>query len=158
MYICILKLNTMKKQLTPGYLNPYGTWIVTTEGDVEGRTIRHLGTFTGFVDEIALHLADKCSYSLRFQKTETVKEYKPKADSVHISFDIDSGTWDMNPKERMEVMKDMFRSRPVQIKEGRYYASFVISGVMTEEDKMNIQREKILSKLSKEEREILGYK
>lgn len=148
----------MKKSLTPAYSNPYGTWKVTTEGDVEGRSISYLGTFTGFIDEIALHLADKCFYSLRFEKTETVKEYKPKADSVNVSLDIDSGTWDMNSKEIMEVMKEVFKNRPVQIKESNYYTSFVISGVMTEEDKLEVQREKILSKLSKEEREVLGFK
>lgn len=44
----------------------YGTFEVTTEGDCEGRSVRHLGTFTGYIDEIAFALADKCYYSLRF--------------------------------------------------------------------------------------------
>lgn len=32
------------------YKNPYGIWIVTTEGDCEGRSTRHLG-----VSERILH-------------------------------------------------------------------------------------------------------
>lgn len=38
----------------------YGTFKVTTEGDCEGKSVRHLGTFTGYIDEIAFALADKC--------------------------------------------------------------------------------------------------
>ena len=35
------------------YKNPYGIWIVTTEGDCEGRSTRHLGVFQGYIDDIA---------------------------------------------------------------------------------------------------------
>jgi hypothetical protein len=146
------------KKLTPPYNDPYGTWNVTTEGDVEGRSTINLGTYTGFVDEIALHLADECYYSLRFEKVETFKEFKPKMDQVSVSFDINSGSWDMKPKERAEAARELLKNRPVTIKDGQYYASFVISGVMTDEDKLRVKRDKILSKLSVEEREILGFK
>ena len=146
------------KKLTPAYSDPYGTWEVTTEGDVEGRSTKHLGTFTGFVDEIALYLADKCYYSLQFRKVEPIKEFNPTRDSVHVSFDIDSKTWDLPRLERVEVMKEVFKNRPVTIKEGQYYASFLISGVMTEEDKLEMKRQEVLKKLSKEQRELLGFK
>ena len=148
----------MDKKLSTDYSNPYGTWIVTTEGDVEGRSVKQLGTFTGFIDEIALYLANKCFYSLNFSKTEMVKEFKPTKDEVHVSFDIQSGTWDMNSSQRANVAREIFKNRPVTIREGQYYASFVISGKMSEEDILAIEREKILSKLSKKERETLGFK
>lgn len=35
------------------YKNPYGIWIVTTEGDCEGRSTRHLGVFQEYIDDIA---------------------------------------------------------------------------------------------------------
>ena len=38
----------MKKE----YRELYGTWSVTTEGDVEGKSTTNLGTYTGYVDEI----------------------------------------------------------------------------------------------------------
>lgn len=149
----------MKKTLNPKYSNPYGTWKVTTEGDVEGRTTRQLGVFTGFVDEIALHLADKCYYSLNFTAAEeAVKTFTPKAEQVEISFNIDSNTWNMKPDERVEVIREMFKNRPVTIGDGHYYSSIQISSVMTEEERLNIKREKILAKLSDQEREILGFK
>ena len=40
--------------LKNGYDEVFGTWEVTTEGDVEGRTTKNLGNFTGYIDEIAL--------------------------------------------------------------------------------------------------------
>ena len=32
--------------------NSHGLFEVTTEGDQEGKTIRHLGSFVGFIDDI----------------------------------------------------------------------------------------------------------
>lgn len=151
------KLNTMKK-ITQDYTDPYGTWEVRTEGDVEGHSTKYLGTFTGFVDEIALHLADKCYYSLRFTKVEPIKEFKPTRDSVHVSFDITSNTWDLPPLGRVEAVKEVFKNRPVSINVGQFYASFLISSVMTDEDKLEMKRQKVLKKLSPEERELLGFK
>lgn len=52
--------------MTNPYEQAYGTWKVTTEGDCEGRSIRDLGTYTGYLDEMAFALADKCCYSLQF--------------------------------------------------------------------------------------------
>ncbi len=49
-----------------GFSSPVGWWTVSTEGDVEGRSTRDLGTHYGHVAEIALFLADKSFYSLHF--------------------------------------------------------------------------------------------
>lgn len=51
------------------YDKAYGFWHVTTEGDCEGRSITDLGVFEGNIDTIALALADRCYYSLRFMST-----------------------------------------------------------------------------------------
>lgn len=131
------------------YKNIYGTWNVTTENDVEGKSIKNLGTFTGYVDEIALHLADKCVYSLTFKKVQPVSEYIPKKRDVHVQFDIDSGTWD---NLDINEIRNIFNDRPVSIEKSNYYASFIIiSHKIPENVKQNA-----LNKLTEEEKEALG--
>lgn len=137
------------------YTKLYGTWTVTTEGDCEGKTVKNLGVHKGYVDEIAFHFADKAFYSLQFKKTAPVGEYKIKSKEVSVSFDIDSETWGMEPSERAKVMKEVFKDRPVHIRPGNHYASFIIS---TEEKPVNVEEDKevALSKLTDYERSILG--
>lgn len=134
-----------------------GTWKVTTEGDCEGRSTQILGVYTGYVDEIALHLAHRCFYSLNFTKVEAESVSLPKnKNSVSVSFNIESKTWDsIKTNGGLEEMKEVFKDRPVFISKSNYYASFTIS---TEEiiDERKQKREKALAKLSKEDRKILG--
>lgn len=110
------------------YKDIYGYWRVTTEGDCEGRTTKTLGTFKGYIDDIALSLANKCSYSLCFTKIKepTEEKYTDKKNKVNVQLDIDSKTWDMTSEERCEVMKELFKDRNVIIEEGDYYPSFNI--------------------------------
>lgn len=131
------------------YKDIYGTWVVTTEGDVEGKSRENLGTFTGYVDEIALHLADKCFYSLTFKKVEPITEYVPKRNEVNVQFDIDSGTWD---KMDLAEISDVFKNRPVQIIHSDYFAAFkIISHHNIEKD----LKQKALNKLTDEEKKAL---
>ncbi len=137
------------------YLNVYGTWNVTTEGDCEGKSTSHLGTYTGFLDEIALHLADKCYYSLQFDAAERVVDFKPTKKSVHISFGISSKTWDMGGETRVAYFRRIFKDRPnIEVKDGQFYASVEISNrtVVSEIEK----KERALAKLSDEEKKLLG--
>lgn len=60
-----------EKKINAPYDNPFGIWHVTTEGDCEGRSPRDLGFHEGYIDEIALALADKCFYSLYFVAINT---------------------------------------------------------------------------------------
>jgi hypothetical protein len=131
------------------YKDVYGTWIVKTEGDVEGRSMRTLGTFTGYVDEIALHLADKCLYSLTFEKLQPVSEYIPKKGEVNVQFDIESGTW-----ENLDIneIKNAFSNRPVEITNSNYFASFKIISTKNSD----IVKQSALNKLTEEEKQALG--
>lgn len=118
------------------YNDPYGLWIVTTEGDEEGRTTRQLGSYEGYLDEIAQKLASEAYYSLCFRKAQELphkdnpKEY-PKAVSVQL--DIGSGTWDMDGKDRAATIANLLKDRPVVVTTGRYYASTIFK--FKEEDK-----------------------
>lgn len=102
----------------------YGSQGKRAEGDVEGRTTRHLGTFIGHVDEIALYLADKQYYGLRFRLVDRPLKYKPTKKEVHVSFDIDTGTWE-NVK-LVEEMEQFFANRPVKIEKSNHFACFKI--------------------------------
>lgn len=79
------------------------------------------------MDEIARALAPQCYYSLKFRAVAPSKKLVPsKLKEVNVSFDIDSGTWDMKPMERAKRARTIFANRPVTIKEGNYCASFTI--------------------------------
>lgn len=132
----------------------YGTFKVTTEGDCEGRSMEDLGVYTGYVDEIAFALADKCCYKLCFTLVEPITlDLTPKKDTVKISLDIDSGTWDFNVADAMEYFKDFFANRDVEVIGTHGYGSCTIS---THKETIKEKKEKILQKLSEEEKKILG--
>lgn len=137
----------------------YGYWKVTTEGDVEGRSTQDLGTFRGHIDEIAFHLANKCFYSLRFtliKENELIPEFLPNGKEVNISFDIETGTWNMKPDKRVDYVKEILKDRPdVEVEDGQFYASVkLISG--KKKTKNEILIENALAKLTEEEKNVLG--
>lgn len=133
-------------------MKSYGTFQVKTEGDIEGRSMVSLGIYTGFIDEIALYLADKCYYSLYFSKVSPEQPiYRPTSDSVHISFEYQL---DLTENE----VKTILKNRPVEVEVGQFYKSFKISRPLSEREKKEAIKEKALKKLTKEEKEALGLK
>ena len=134
----------------------YGVFKVTTEGDCEGRSVRDLGTYKGYIDEIAFALADKCYYSLTFHQINP-EEHKldmtPKRKEIDITLDIDSGTWDLEEKDRIKYFKNLFKDRHIEVSNGNSYVCVKIStNKKTKEEK----RQEILDRLTDEEKEILG--
>ena len=112
------------------YSNPFGAWRVTTEGDEEGRSTEELGTYVGYLDFIAYHLAGRELYGLCFRKVP-IRPYilpiktKQTTDlvEVDVQLDIDSGTWDNNDY-RLRFFNNLLKDREhVIIKESNYYAS-----------------------------------
>lgn len=144
-----------KKELK--YYNPYGSWTVTTEGDCEGRTTRHLGTFTGYLDEIALHLADKCSYSLTFKYNKPIKTFTPTNNKVNVTLDIDSGSWGITNDERIQYFKEILKDRSnIRVEHGTSYASVILVDERVSED--DLIRNQALKKLTDREKKVLGLK
>lgn len=134
----------------------YGVFKVTTEGDCEGRSVRDLGTYEGYIDEIAFALADKCYYSLEFHQIN-LKEFKldmiPKRKEVNIRLNTDSRTWDLEGKDKIKYFKNLFKDRNIEVSDGNFYSSVKIStNKKTKEEK----RQEILDRLTDEEKEILG--
>lgn len=142
------------------YDNAYGIWTVTTEGDVEGRTTNHLGTFEGYLDEIAFKLAGKSYYGLRFAPADDLALISRPGTKVQVSLDIDSGTWDMKGEQRVNFFKKLLAGRKVSVAPGQYYACVeLIDGDSPEEiarREKELKKQKALAKLSAEDRELLG--
>ena len=142
------------------YKKAYGTWTVTTEGDCEGRSVTQLGTFEGYIDEIAFALAGKCYYSLQFRAAQDLAEVAKQGTKVSVSLDIDSGTWDMSNKDRAEFFRRTLAGRNVSVKEGQYYASVIlVDGSSPEEiarKENELKKKQALAKLTEEERKLLG--
>lgn len=137
------------------YKNTYGLWKVTTEGDVEGRSTTQLGTHEGYIDEIALHLADKQYYSLKFEQIEPIEKYEPKRKKVNVQLAIDSGTWNSSNDQLVAEMTKFFADRPVHIEHCNYFASFTIT---TEKDIRAEDVRRAKAKLTDYELELLGLK
>ena len=117
---------------------PVGWWNVTTEGDCEGRSTKSLGWHYGHVVEIALSLQrSPCfryqfspwSFDVPFGMPGEPTEYPHFAqvrDTVDISLDIRSGTWDMKPNVRVDWFREWFDSEDVEVASSCYYASVKI--------------------------------
>lgn len=109
----------------------YGLWEVTTEGDVEGRTVTNLDVHEGFLDDIAFRLGGKAYYSLQFKLLNPAEQKTPKellpVDSVSVTLFVDSGTWDMKSAERAVAVSEILKGRPVTVSQGTFYASVILS-------------------------------
>lgn len=153
----------MKKQVVMPP-STYGMWSVTTEGDEEGRTVRHLGSFLGQFDDIALHLADKAYYGLRFEyNSAEVVKLKPTKSEVQVSLGISTGTWDVVGQDRVKLFSSWLQfngRKQVSVSEGQFYACVNLQGAKTPEEmkKMqdNLKREAALNKLTAEDKKLLG--
>lgn len=119
------------------YLDPYGLWKITTEGDCEGKSTRHIGIFEGYIDDLALRYANKAMYALEFEKIDPVADDLPPMNNkqANVQLSIDSGTWDMDRAERVNFVETMLKDRPVKVEGSNYFGSFkIISDHKTEKE------------------------
>lgn len=132
----------------------YGTWCVTTEGDCEGRSTVQLGTYTGYIDELALALADKAYYELHFQMVNPeALDMTPKKTKVMVQLGIDSGTWDLKGEDRAKYVRKMLKDRNlVKVVASPSYAGFELVAVNRDE----VIRKQALNKLNDEDKRVLG--
>lgn len=74
------------------WAHPVGWWLVSTEGDCEGKSTSDLGEHYGHVVEIALELASLASYKLTFRKSNRPDKIaigaprKASRRKVHVTF------------------------------------------------------------------------
>lgn len=116
-------------------------WSVSTEGDDEGRSTKNLGLYRGSIENIAFHLADKCYYQLYIKpynpKVIEITELKPTNSIVHVN---------------TSDLKFEIENKNITTESGRYYNSVKLNFNNEKEYK----RIKALSKLTQEEKDILG--
>jgi hypothetical protein len=109
---------------------PVGYWEVTTEGDCEGRSTRHLGIHRGHICEIALALAGAAEYSLKFEQVPEPTVPKGRAsqrDTANVSVYniLNSGH---NPPNDDELKRlRAFFGPAWEVEAGQYYESVKIS-------------------------------
>lgn len=128
------------------YKNPYGTWEVKTVIGEDGSVVKGLGTFIGYVDEIALHLADKCGHYLDFKRIEACKDLRPTGFKVAVSFHPECEGIDT------KALIARYSNRPVDVVASGAYQRITIVSKRKDE----FIKEKALSKLTDEERRVLG--
>ena len=147
------KQNT-NKGVADDYKNMYGLWEVSTEGDCEGRSIKRLGLWEGFVDTIALHLAPKAMYHLWFSlaKVNQVKE-QPTTRCVDVYFDTESNLPGMDSPTRVKEVAKLLSGRNVTVEPSCYYGCVKIVNNRSEEE---LLKASALSKLTAAERKVLG--
>lgn len=115
------------------YKTPVRWWVVTTEGDEEGRSVKSFGSWYGHVAEIALHLADKAMYEIEFSPDTNLNSppkiypsYSAKSKSVYIGLGIGSGTWDLRDDARIKWWEKWLNTEELKVTKG-YYKSVNIS-------------------------------
>ncbi|WP_195970476.1 hypothetical protein [Clostridium thermobutyricum] len=99
--------------LAEGFRSVYGRWEVSTYGNFEGSTIEKIGVFEGYIDDIALALADKAVITLKFKPApmEPEKKYMHKANKVRVSFPEDSYEGEKTKAEFNDIINRLFTYR-----------------------------------------------
>ena len=161
---CANTSNTPSEVLVkPPYDNPYGVWKVSTEDDIDGRSMRNLGVYEGFVDEIALYLADKSVYELQFEAVVPTKidakTHPATRNQVNVMFGFDSRLSSLPHNERTARMRHVFSKRPCVIEDSTNYGCISIRAKQSlSEEELEHRRKvrSILEKLSDDDLDILG--
>lgn len=146
------------RKINSEYLNPNGTWMVTTEGDCEGKTTKTLGVFIGRLDEIAFALAPKAYYKLMFQRIDTAIPTPTEMENeVTVALTEESGTSDLSPDERLDFFNEMLKETDnVFVSESSLYNAVILNRIdLHEKERRNI-RKAALAKLTPTEKAVLG--
>lgn len=123
-------------------------WRVTTEGDIEGRTIVDFGYFRGNIIDIAKKLAGAASWKLSFQEFSVGDKY-PNTSRVPLEFHIS-----VNGMNKASLLSTLKQEGYIEASQSNLYESVKIT---IDKDEVNkLKREMALSKLSDEEKELLG--
>ena len=134
----------------------YGFWEVSTEGDCEGKTSKKLGIHKGYLDEVALHLGNKACYGLYIKEAtdkNPLLRLEPNCNSVNISLDIKTNTWDLSPSQRAIEIGKFLKDRPVVVSQSNYHACVTLT---SKEYSDEIKKKAALAKLTPEEKRLLG--
>lgn len=136
-------------------------WKVTTEFDEEGRSRHELGYFTGNPIDIAFKLANKALYTLFFTevKPNEIQRFEPTKESVAMRFTYGSKYYKNTISDKTELLENLIQERPVEIARNVQGNDYVTLQLTDGNDAMKQTKiAKALSKLTNEEKELLGLK
>lgn len=126
--------------------SPIDLWNVTTEGDCEGRSIKHLGCYQGHFVDIAFALRKHSFYVLNFARGKDFKASPDDGSAAGVYVRV----------EGLKPDNSWYQSnlpRGVTAKRGNYYESIELTrGPDIEKIKASA-----LAKLTPDERKALGY-
>ncbi len=125
---CGEKNTTTINLISKEYRNPFGVWKVATNFGEERERTRDLGTYKGFVDEIALYLANKNSHSLVFTRVpdDALIVGLPTKRNVVVQLADDYLTWKASSKDRVSLVASAYKDRPVKVSGASVHGSFTI--------------------------------
>lgn len=103
-----------------GLPSPQWNWKVYSIQGEEAEKAVYLGTFFGYIDELAFALADRAGRSLRFEPCGPLN-MTPKCKNVVVEIAALRHEAD-SKEEEVALFKDYLKDRPVAIKAAQYYA------------------------------------
>jgi hypothetical protein len=146
----------MSEIINSEYLEPNQLWEVTNEtweGDVH-----RIGYYQGNMADIALYLADKAGYALRFTPVRVNTPHEPTGNEVEVTFGL-FATKSNSTKEQIAEELNKIYGDKVTVKAGTSIRGVIMQAknpVNIEELKQAKIRRAALDKLSPEERKALG--
>lgn len=138
----------------------YGVWEVTTEGDCEGRSTMSLGVFEGWIDEVALSLADKAMYNLFISRLESTKmtAFVPTGKSVIVYLPPDlTGPDSAEAFNSLSTEANRFSNFADPAYRSRGCINLVCGTLSEEEIAIHRNRKSGLAKLTDDEKKALGF-
>lgn len=94
------KVNEEHQKIFDSLPNPIGLWEITTEGDCEGKSTKHIAIEYGHIAELALRYAGY-TYDLHFKQINEMQNLNPKRKDYG-SFNLGGG-YDINKLPRYLV-------------------------------------------------------
>ena len=98
----------------------FGVWNVTTHSGGSQTPAKKLGTYEGFLDEIARSLSSKAGYALIFKRVTKAPDYRDDGNArseVELLFDTAAGLGNtkMSDEQRVASVREFLKGRPVLV-------------------------------------------
>lgn len=122
-------------------------WEVSTEGDIEGRSIKNIGIFMGNLLEIAKRLRGMPVYQLYFKEIKP-SEYPSLSESSTSRKEVNFSVAGFSKEELLKELQDH------NIEPSNFYKAVKLT--FSEEELIDLKRQRALAKLTEEELKLLN--
>lgn len=123
----LLEQRKAEQEMTPIAFDPEGTWKVTTEGDCEGRSINHIGTYKGNILDIVKDLSARAYYKLTVSRVVDSELSTQRSAYKEVSFNInwEKGIELHNKKDHLRALTQHLRDGET-LEESNYHGSVLL--------------------------------